>query len=183
MVHLKIVCHNNKTMQIYKWFFTSKLKCRCLCSSKVDNHKVNTHILFKKCILGINKTHLIASEYKSTVVLLSDIFISEVIHLKIQNKLFSDLQTKLKEIDVGDEITERYTAEKEKYSKMRRQLAKKTRQVEAMKRVIDDVPGRAELSQYQRRFIELYNQGKFFILIMHLYMKSFEFINIYRIFA
>lgn len=68
---------------------------------------------------------------------------------------------------------------------MRRQLAKKTRQVEAMKRVIDDVPGRAELSQYQRRFIELYNQGKLFsiVTLVHLFMKSFVYINIYRVFA
>lgn len=92
-------------------------------------------------------------------------------------KEISDLQTRLKEIDVGDEITERYTAEKEKYSKMRRQLAKKTRQVEAMKRVIDDVPGRAELSQYQRRFIELYNQ------VAATHRETQQFYNMYNTLA
>nr|XP_053630266.1 coiled-coil domain-containing protein 93-like isoform X3 [Cherax quadricarinatus]XP_053630267.1 coiled-coil domain-containing protein 93-like isoform X4 [Cherax quadricarinatus] len=73
-------------------------------------------------------------------------------------KEISNLQTQLRDKDVADELTERHIAEKEKFAKMRRQLAKKTRQVEALKRYIDDVPGRAELSQYQRRFIELYNQ-------------------------
>lgn len=86
----------------------------------------------------------------------------------------SDLQTRLSESDAGDELTERYTAEKEKYGKMRRQLAKKTRQVEALKRYIDDVPGRAELSQYQRRFIELYNQSKFvYLYTVLIYLFSF----------
>ena len=72
----------------------------------------------------------------------------------------SELEAKINEGDIGDELMDKYTSEKERYAKMRRQLAKKTRQVEALKRYIDDIPGRAELSQYQRRFVELYNQSK-----------------------
>ena len=75
--------------------------------------------------------------------------------------IFSELEKKVEEKDVEDELKNKFISEKEKYAKMRRQLAKKTRQVEAIKRYIDDVPGRAELSQYQRRFVELYNQSEF----------------------
>lgn len=38
-------------------------------------------------------------------------------------------------------------------------LAKKNRSVAALERQMDEVPNRAELAQYQRRFLELYNQG------------------------
>ena len=38
--------------------------------------------------------------------------------------------------------------------------AKKNREISALQRSIDEVPSRAELAQYQRRFIELYNQGE-----------------------
>jgi hypothetical protein len=37
--------------------------------------------------------------------------------------------------------------------------AKKNREIAVLQRKIDEVPSRAELSQYQRRFVELYNQG------------------------
>lgn len=36
---------------------------------------------------------------------------------------------------------------------------KRNREIAALQRRIDEVPTRAELSQYQCRFIELYNQG------------------------
>ena len=38
--------------------------------------------------------------------------------------------------------------------------AKRNREIASLQWKLDDVPSRAELSQYQRRFIELYNQGK-----------------------
>lgn len=44
---------------------------------------------------------------------------------------------------------------------LRLQLAKRNRTVAALRRQIDDVPNRPELAQYQRRFLELYNQGFF----------------------
>ncbi|KAG8223689.1 hypothetical protein J437_LFUL004054 [Ladona fulva] len=48
--------------------------------------------------------------------------------------------------------------EKARLAKARLVLAKHTRVVASLKRHLDDVPGRAELAQYQRRFLELYNQ-------------------------
>lgn len=38
-------------------------------------------------------------------------------------------------------------------------LAKRNRVIAAYQRQLDDIPSRAELAQYQRRFLELYNQG------------------------
>ncbi|XP_038044397.1 coiled-coil domain-containing protein 93-like [Patiria miniata] len=55
-------------------------------------------------------------------------------------------------------ILKRYEAGQEKLQKFRLLLARKTREIAALQRKIDDVPSRAELSQYQRRFVELYNQ-------------------------
>ena len=64
--------------------------------------------------------------------------------------------------NLGDEQTQlidsQYKADKEKLSKIRLLLARKNREISALQRKIDEVPTRAELSQYQRRFVELYNQ-------------------------
>ena len=38
--------------------------------------------------------------------------------------------------------------------------AKRNREIAALQRKIDEMPTRAELSQYQKRFLELYNQGQ-----------------------
>ncbi|XP_017775729.1 PREDICTED: coiled-coil domain-containing protein 93 isoform X2 [Nicrophorus vespilloides] len=48
--------------------------------------------------------------------------------------------------------------ENENLRQFRLQVAKKTRIVAGLQRQLDDVPGRAELAQYQSRFIELFNQ-------------------------
>ncbi|XP_059151423.1 coiled-coil domain-containing protein 93-like [Physella acuta] len=55
-------------------------------------------------------------------------------------------------------IDKQYNADKEKLHKIRLLLAKKNREISSLQRKIDEVPSRAELSQYQRRFVELYNQ-------------------------
>ncbi|XP_012254188.2 coiled-coil domain-containing protein 93 isoform X2 [Athalia rosae] len=51
-----------------------------------------------------------------------------------------------------------YEIQKEKVNQLRLQLAKKNRAIASLTRQLDDVPGRSELTQYQRRFLELYNQ-------------------------
>ncbi|XP_012281722.1 coiled-coil domain-containing protein 93 isoform X1 [Orussus abietinus] len=47
---------------------------------------------------------------------------------------------------------------KEAVAQLRLQLAKRNRAIASLTRQLDDVPGRSELTQYQRRFMELYNQ-------------------------
>ncbi|KAK3747013.1 hypothetical protein QZH41_011962, partial [Actinostola sp. cb2023] len=57
-----------------------------------------------------------------------------------------------------DRIDKQYEADKTKLQSIRLLLARKTREIAALQRKIDEVPSRSELSQYQRRFVELYNQ-------------------------
>ncbi|KAG8432174.1 hypothetical protein GDO86_016713, partial [Hymenochirus boettgeri] len=51
-----------------------------------------------------------------------------------------------------------YRAEREKLQKIRLLLARRNREIAILQRKIDEVPSRAELTQYQKRFIELYGQ-------------------------
>ncbi|XP_033127925.1 coiled-coil domain-containing protein 93-like [Anneissia japonica] len=55
-------------------------------------------------------------------------------------------------------IEKQFQADKEKLQKIRLLLARKNREIANLQRKIDEVPSRAELTQYQRRFIELYKQ-------------------------
>ena len=56
------------------------------------------------------------------------------------------------------EIERVYAAETAKADKMRRLLGQKGRSIASLQRQIDDIPTRAELMQYERRFRELYQQ-------------------------
>nr|CAH7735399.1 unnamed protein product [Callosobruchus chinensis] len=60
--------------------------------------------------------------------------------------------------ELSSDISKEYNEEIEKIKVVRLQLAKKNRHVAALQRQLDNVPNRAELAQYQRRFLELYNQ-------------------------
>ncbi|KAJ6665474.1 hypothetical protein lerEdw1_003315 [Lerista edwardsae] len=55
-------------------------------------------------------------------------------------------------------IDQQYKTEKEKLQKIRLLLARRNREIAILQRKIDEVPSRAELTQYQKRFIELYGQ-------------------------
>ncbi|KAL6259223.1 hypothetical protein P5V15_009142 [Pogonomyrmex californicus] len=73
------------------------------------------------------------------------------------------LRDMLQEIENGAPVEEEdrvkeYEEQKEAIMRMRLQLAKKNRIIASLTRQLDDVPGRSELTQYQRRFMELYNQ-------------------------
>uniref|UniRef100_A0A7S4JGW8 CCDC93 coiled-coil domain-containing protein n=1 Tax=Guillardia theta TaxID=55529 RepID=A0A7S4JGW8_GUITH len=80
-----------------------------------------------------------------------------------------ELLYRLKELDEGrglpqDELERLvkveglYQSETEKLHKISELLARKTQQVHVLRRKIDDVASRAELVQYERRFVELYEQ-------------------------
>lgn len=58
-----------------------------------------------------------------------------------------------------DKISSEINDKLEKMKIIRLQVAKKNRNIAALQRQLDEVPSRAELAQYQRRFLELYNQG------------------------
>ncbi|KAG5317420.1 CCD93 protein, partial [Pseudoatta argentina] len=73
------------------------------------------------------------------------------------------LRDMLQEIENGAPMEEEdrvkeYEEQKEIITRVRLQLAKRNRIIASLTRQLDDVPGRSELTQYQRRFMELYNQ-------------------------
>ena len=49
--------------------------------------------------------------------------------------------------------------ENEKANKLKTTLAKKSRQLRAAERKLDEIPSKAELDQYQKRFLELYDES------------------------
>ncbi|XP_053553988.1 coiled-coil domain-containing protein 93 isoform X2 [Bombina bombina] len=53
---------------------------------------------------------------------------------------------------------QQHRMEREKLQKIRLLLARRNREIAILQRKIDEVPSRAELTQYQKRFIELYGQ-------------------------
>lgn len=55
-------------------------------------------------------------------------------------------------------IDKQYNAGREKLQKIRLLMARRNREIAILQRKIDEVPSRAELTQYQKRFIELYSQ-------------------------
>ncbi|XP_073329834.1 coiled-coil domain-containing protein 93 [Pagrus major] len=55
-------------------------------------------------------------------------------------------------------IDKQYNTDREKLQKIRLLMARRNREVAILQRKIDEVPSRAELTQYQKRFIELYSQ-------------------------
>lgn len=82
-----------------------------------------------------------------------------------KNELLN-LQKMVQEIETGEPQEEQsrvaeYDQVKEAINRTRLLLAKKNRAIASLTRQLDDVPGRSELTQYQRRFMELYNQGTF----------------------
>ncbi|XP_032664099.1 coiled-coil domain-containing protein 93 isoform X2 [Odontomachus brunneus] len=73
------------------------------------------------------------------------------------------LRDMLQEIEDGapteeEDRVKEYEDQKDAVTRVRLQLAKKNRTIASLTRQLDDVPVRSELTQYQRRFMELYNQ-------------------------
>jgi len=70
-----------------------------------------------------------------------------------------ELDKEIKETGAGNSpIDVTFNEDKEKLQKMRQLSAKKTRDIALVERKIDEVPARTELTQYQRQFVELYEQ-------------------------
>lgn len=71
--------------------------------------------------------------------------------------------------DESGELVAQVAAAQKKLDKVRLQLAKRNKMVAMFQRKLDDVPGRAELTQYQKRFVELYDQ----VAAKHIETKKF----------
>lgn len=76
-------------------------------------------------------------------------------------------------VDIDDErakaIAQQYDEDMKKLQKIRQMSARRARETVVLQRKIDDVPSRAELTQYQRRFVELYEQGVCICMCMYCY--------------
>ena len=57
-----------------------------------------------------------------------------------------------------NQIQAQYEADEKKLQKVKKLLSKKKREIAAAERMIDEIPSRTELAQYQKRFLELYMQ-------------------------
>uniref|UniRef100_A0A8C7YHK8 Coiled-coil domain-containing protein 93 n=1 Tax=Oryzias sinensis TaxID=183150 RepID=A0A8C7YHK8_9TELE len=57
-----------------------------------------------------------------------------------------------------NQIDAQYNSDREKLQKIRLLMARRNREIAILQRKIDEVPSRAELTQYQKRFVELYSQ-------------------------
>uniref|UniRef100_A0A8C1GBX3 Coiled-coil domain-containing protein 93 n=1 Tax=Cyprinus carpio TaxID=7962 RepID=A0A8C1GBX3_CYPCA len=86
-------------------------------------------------------------------------------------------ELKLEYGEEGDEkkemnmlIDQQYTADREKLQKIRLLMARRNREIAILQRKIDEVPSRAELTQYQKRFIELYSQGVHVFKVRNLFI-------------
>ena len=78
--------------------------------------------------------------------------------LKELNDRNQQAKENLKKLTIFDSQSEETILLKKQLGEGRLKLAKRTRLVLELERKIDSIPSRAELSQYQRRFVELYNQ-------------------------
>lgn len=69
-------------------------------------------------------------------------------------------------------ITKELEEDNEAVKTLRLYLAKKNRIISALQRQLDEIPSRPELAQYQRRFLELYNQGILFSISKNSLLKA-----------
>nr|XP_032802121.1 coiled-coil domain-containing protein 93 isoform X2 [Petromyzon marinus] len=78
---------------------------------------------------------------------------SSIEELKLQTN-----NTTGEEAEQDQLIEKQYRTDIDKLQKIRMLLGRRNREIAILQRKIDEVPSRAELTQYQRRFVELYSQ-------------------------
>ncbi|CAJ0953598.1 unnamed protein product [Ranitomeya imitator] len=74
------------------------------------------------------------------------------------DSLKAEIAESIEEKERSSLFEQQHRAEREKLQKIRLLLARRNREIAILQRKIDEVPSRAELTQYQKRFIELYGQ-------------------------
>jgi hypothetical protein len=84
--------------------------------------------------------------------------------LQIEIERLNTVLSEPEEKETYDKIVEQHESSKSKLQALRLKIAKKNREISTMKRKIDEIPSGIELTQYQKRFVELYNQSLFYFL-------------------
>lgn len=110
-----------------------------------ENQKILAHV--QELILKNEKMKQLETEFKEKC-----------------KKELAELQERIQKAEIStpdEDIAENQKlldVEQERLKSLRLQLAKKNRAYVSMNRQLDNIPDRTELAQYQRRFLELYNQ-------------------------
>lgn len=110
-----------------------------------ENEKILTHV--QKLIIKNEKMKQHETEFKEKC-----------------KKELAELQEKIQKAETSTpdedilEYQKQLEVELERLKSLRLQLAKKNRAYVSINRQLDNIPDRTELAQYQRRFLELYNQ-------------------------
>lgn len=94
--------------------------------------------------------------FKKTCRQEAEIIQKEIEELETKSSLTENLDEKEK----IEKINEHYEASRTKLQNIRLKVAKKNREISVLKRKLDEIPSKSESNQYQKRFIELYNQCK-----------------------
>jgi predicted RNase H-like nuclease (RuvC/YqgF family) len=99
----------------------------------------------------------------------------ELVKLEAElEKLKSSTTDASEENEKYEKVSEQYEAVKTKLATLKLKIAKKNREISTLKRKLDELPSRSELNQYQKRFIELYNQSiTFFKIFTNICMWCF----------
>lgn len=109
---------------------------------------------------------LVVEEIKKLILENEKMQREEIAFKESCTKIVEELNHKIEEAEAlaampeeqfEDEHDEELRQEGEKLQLLRLQLAKKNRAVMSLQRQLDNIPCQVELSQYQKRFLELYN--------------------------
>lgn len=142
----------------------------------IDNNKVQLESIQKEKIILEEEIHNldnleIGEDNKNILSYVQDL-IARNENMKQQEILFKE-NCKKEMVDLQDMIQKEESVkpiddfanyqvqleeEQERLKSLRLQLAKKNRAYVSINRQLDNIPDRTELAQYQRRFLELYNQ-------------------------
>ena len=134
-------------MQLMRW--------RRKISENIDEIKMTTPAQDQEMLTKMRKLISMNEKIKKNE---SDFRLACKDELKELEEKNKEAKENLQKLSIYDDQNEETIALKKQLGEGRLKLAKRTRLVMELERKIDSVPSRAELSQYQRRFVELYNQ-------------------------
>ncbi len=141
---------------------------------KERDHALEYNVGLKAMVAKLTELELSSSQQEELAMLKHLITLNE--SLKAQEAAFKasckaqlqDLQEKIKNLDEGDDnsddakkfndIEDMHNKMLVKYNRLRQLLAETNLEISNSSRIIDDIPTRTELIQYERRFVELYSQ-------------------------
>uniref|UniRef100_A0A8C2Z2P8 Coiled-coil domain-containing protein 93 n=1 Tax=Cyclopterus lumpus TaxID=8103 RepID=A0A8C2Z2P8_CYCLU len=155
--HRRAVVSLNKQIQ-QKTKQLQEVSCDSMSTPIFSKHLITTRATVKsthKFVGGIAETNFLLEKLRALVTTNEN--------LKQQEQEFRThcrVSTSTHRVDAerNQLIDKQYNTDREKLQKIRLLMARRNREIAILQRKIDEVPSRAELTQYQKRFIELYSQ-------------------------